>query len=249
MINNLPNWLITNNSPAFNDTESATAIEQTAKLYEKVREIVNEFNQFISVIETRCDSFENTCKTDYEAFRTAIRQEFQNFIEVVTLKLGALEMEYGDFASAINDTREYAKNVAIEEDNKIRQELATINEKIAENDNNNLQTAEDTFDPETNTLYIYPNQLFYSMYGQSPEFHINSPHSFNEFPDGFVCYIGLNGCYIPTHLRSNILTGYMGKDGGMDTIDTEITDTAPHKLFKCTKVGRYFYIELVTALA
>ena len=46
MINGLPKWSIPDLHPAFFDTESATAIEMVAKLYGKIKEIVEGFNDF-----------------------------------------------------------------------------------------------------------------------------------------------------------------------------------------------------------
>ena len=37
MILKLPKWILTNKFPAFHDTESLTAIEQTARVYGKIR--------------------------------------------------------------------------------------------------------------------------------------------------------------------------------------------------------------------
>ena len=45
MINQLPNWCLTNENPSFYETESATAIEMVAKLYAKVKELIESENQ------------------------------------------------------------------------------------------------------------------------------------------------------------------------------------------------------------
>lgn len=44
LIENMPNWCITDKHPAFYDTESATAIEQTAKLYGAMQNLIDTFN-------------------------------------------------------------------------------------------------------------------------------------------------------------------------------------------------------------
>ena len=42
----LPNWAFLTSKYAFEDTESNTAIEQTARLYRKVQELIEEYNSF-----------------------------------------------------------------------------------------------------------------------------------------------------------------------------------------------------------
>lgn len=45
MIKPLPHWVLTNNQPAFYDTESVTAIEMVAKLYGKMEELITSCNE------------------------------------------------------------------------------------------------------------------------------------------------------------------------------------------------------------
>lgn len=50
MIKPLPHWVLTNNQPAFYDTESVTAIEMVAKIYGKMEELVNAYNDFVDEV-------------------------------------------------------------------------------------------------------------------------------------------------------------------------------------------------------
>lgn len=43
-IKHMPNWCVTDKQPAFYDTESATAIEQTARVYGKMEELIDSYN-------------------------------------------------------------------------------------------------------------------------------------------------------------------------------------------------------------
>lgn len=87
MIKTLPNWALANSNPAFYDTESATAIEQTAKVYAKTNEVVAEVNKFIEDTNNDIAEFKTEVKTEQEVFETAMRQEFQDFINVVDIKI------------------------------------------------------------------------------------------------------------------------------------------------------------------
>ena len=95
----LPKWCITDKFPALYDTESATAIEQTAKLYGAISELIDEYNNWVDKINAQIEAFENAMEKDYEVFKVAMRQEFQDFIDIVDLKMQAQDK---DIADAIN---------------------------------------------------------------------------------------------------------------------------------------------------
>lgn len=82
----LPHWVITDRLPAIYDHESGTAIEQTAKVYGAMNELIDEYNKFVDHINETVEAFINNTNGDYEIFKVAIRQEFQDFIDVVNLK-------------------------------------------------------------------------------------------------------------------------------------------------------------------
>lgn len=106
----LPNWRIPDTSPAFYDTESATAIEQTAKLYGKVRELIDAYNEFVGNVETIIEEFETSVTVDMETFKVGIRQEFQDFIDIVNLRLQQYESEFETFKGDVNDLINEYKN-------------------------------------------------------------------------------------------------------------------------------------------
>lgn len=88
---NLPEWKLTSKYPAFYDTESGTAIEQTAKVYGAMRELIDEYNAFVESITTRINEFEASLSAKEDEFEVGIRQEFQDFIDVVETKIGSIE--------------------------------------------------------------------------------------------------------------------------------------------------------------
>ena len=101
-MNLLPHWVLTDKFPAFYDSESKTSIEQTARVYGAMQELIKEYNSFVDSVNQHILDFENAAKKDYEIFTTAIRQEFQDFIDVVTLKIQSQD-------SIIEDAVSYMK--------------------------------------------------------------------------------------------------------------------------------------------
>ena len=89
----LPRWVLTNRHPAFHDTESVTAIDMVAKLYGAMQTMIDEYNKFADDTEKKINDFMSDANSDREVFETAMRQEFQDFIDVVELKLQEQDLE------------------------------------------------------------------------------------------------------------------------------------------------------------
>lgn len=83
----LPHWVIPDKFPAFYDHESATVIEMVAKMHGVVNELVDEYNKFVDEANLTIENFINKANGDNELFRVGLRQEFQDFIDVVELKI------------------------------------------------------------------------------------------------------------------------------------------------------------------
>ena len=87
----LPRWVLTNPIPAVLDTESVTAIEMVAKLYGAMPGLIDEYNAFAERTEKSVNDFMNDSNADREVFQIAMRQEFQDFIDVIDVKVTAAE--------------------------------------------------------------------------------------------------------------------------------------------------------------
>lgn len=83
----LPHWILTNKFPAFYDSESATAIEQTAKVYGAMNELIESYNKFVDTFNETNEAFQNEVAEETQLFASGLRQEFQDFIDVVGLKM------------------------------------------------------------------------------------------------------------------------------------------------------------------
>lgn len=92
-MNLLPKWLLTPGIPAFNDYESSTMQEQTYKVYQAMNKLIEEYNKFVDDTNKVLTDFQAKYDEDIEVFTTSMRQEFQDFIDVVELKLLTVKEE------------------------------------------------------------------------------------------------------------------------------------------------------------
>lgn len=99
----LPHWVLTDKNPAFYDTESATAIEQTAKLYGAVNELIEDFNQLDEETTNHLSEQDQDIENQKNVVIPAtIKDEIQN------------QIDNGTFEQAIN---EYAGDLESRLDN------------------------------------------------------------------------------------------------------------------------------------
>ena len=103
MINLLPKWKLPEVFTSLYDHESATSIEMTSKLYGAVQELIKDYNEFVEKIKISVKEFEDGTTKDYNAFKIAMSQLFENFINTVELKIKSQDKE-------INDSIKYIKN-------------------------------------------------------------------------------------------------------------------------------------------
>lgn len=83
----LPNWVVTNKFPAFYDTESLTAIEQTARLYGATNKLIESYNTFVSLVDDALLEFDEKYQQDKNVFALDIRQTIQDFFDSVETQL------------------------------------------------------------------------------------------------------------------------------------------------------------------
>lgn len=124
MIELLPKISICGNYAMKFDTESKTALELNAMTYGKMNELITTINEFVDSVNKKITDFNNDANADREVFEIAMRQEFQDFIDVVEIKYQAQEQVI---------------------DNKIAACIREVNAKVAE-----CERAVDAFIAEVN---------------------------------------------------------------------------------------------------
>lgn len=102
-LKHLPKWILTDKQPAFYDTESGTTLQQTAKLYGKMQELITLYNEFITKVNKYISDFEDGIITDFEEFRNCIIKTMNDYIETIDTKINLQDTK-------INDAIEYMKD-------------------------------------------------------------------------------------------------------------------------------------------
>ena len=92
----LPKWIMQDTTPAVYDAESVTNLEAIAKLRAAMNNLITEYNAFADQVNTQINEFVAATEQDQEAFETALRQEFQDFIDTVDLKLSSITVTYNE---------------------------------------------------------------------------------------------------------------------------------------------------------
>lgn len=99
----LPHWQLTNPTPSFYDVESGTFIEMISKVYGKTNELVIDYNNFTDNVSKIINDFVASEEKDNEAFQVGLRQEFQNFINVIDLKVLSIDKEVSDLVTNLRE--------------------------------------------------------------------------------------------------------------------------------------------------
>lgn len=126
----LPHWVLTDGFPAFYDTESATAIEQTARLYAAMQKLIDDYNRFVDQVNEEIKKFECGTHKDMGRFKKRITDMFYQF-------------------------RRYIEGIIQKQDADIAEALATFENRFSELE---VQIFNEALEPETiaaNIRYIY----------------------------------------------------------------------------------------------
>lgn len=83
----LPHWCIADKFPAFYDTESITAIEQTAKLYATMQKLIEDYNKFVTEVNTTIETFINDSNADQEEFECRMTKVIHDYLDYLDTKL------------------------------------------------------------------------------------------------------------------------------------------------------------------
>ena len=83
----LPHWVITDKYPAFYDVESATAVEQTSKLYGKMQELIEDYNKYVDEINKTITEFIDGTNSDQEEFKNQITKIMHDYIAMIDEKI------------------------------------------------------------------------------------------------------------------------------------------------------------------
>lgn len=85
-MNKLPYWNIPINIPARYDSDSATAIEQTARVYAKMQELIDNYNAFVDSVNKSVRNIDEQTKKDIQNFENNIIKLMNAFTECIQTK-------------------------------------------------------------------------------------------------------------------------------------------------------------------
>lgn len=125
----LPKWMLTHTRPSINDTESCTIIEQTAKIYGAMNELITEYNSFADNVNKIITDFTADTTKNQNEFEIAIRQEFQDFIDAVEIKFGQYQISVENKLAEQQTTLDNA--VIYMKDHIVATTTQLINESVA----------------------------------------------------------------------------------------------------------------------
>ena len=162
-MNKLPKWLLTSGLPAFNDHESFTSMEATYKLYQTMNNLIDEYNEFVDHYNSEWEQFETKYNSDIEVFTTSMRQEYQDFIDVVDVRLTNIETILNSDDVNLDTLQELVNALKnnVSSINDIFTELSKKQEKLVAGEGikmcDNVISVQDInilYDEETEQMYI-----------------------------------------------------------------------------------------------
>lgn len=133
MITLLPEFLLHDLHPSFYDKDSVTTIELVGRLHGKVNEVVEAYNKFATKVNQDVTDFMESNNKDFELFRVGLRQEFQDFIDIVNLKVKDNDVAIQEFMEEIRSCIEQQHNIIEETHKYFTEEVANnIQEAVIE---------------------------------------------------------------------------------------------------------------------
>lgn len=155
----LPHWVLTDLQPAFYDTESGTVLQQTAKIYGKIQELINTYNDFVTQVNRYISEFEEGIIKDFNCFQNCMIKTMNDYIETIDTKINLQDTnienkfeiqdtlianKFNEQDSKIDDAINYMKNNIVETTTNI------INQAIENGD----ITVSMEYDPTEESLNI-----------------------------------------------------------------------------------------------
>lgn len=155
MIGLMPPWALTNPQPAFLESESGSVLQQTAVMYAKVNELVESYNSFTQNINKEMQDFLDADAKSKEEHMTAIRQEFQDFIDVINLKVMELENSMNAYQKDMESWKATQEQIIRNAENYMKNNIVSTTESVV-NDAlaNETIYAKMKYDEETESLSL-----------------------------------------------------------------------------------------------
>lgn len=99
----LPSWVLVNRFPAFYDSDSLTATEQTARVYAKVQELVDSYNKYVEQINSELMELDSETDKELNCVIKSIMNLTSDYIATVDLKLAHMDRKLDENYLAFTD--------------------------------------------------------------------------------------------------------------------------------------------------
>lgn len=106
----LPKWCLYDNKYTFYDMDAKTMLELASTLHGAMNALISDYNTFVDNTNKLITDFMNDADADRKVFETAMRQEFQDFIDIIDLKVKSMENEIGEQNKTIEAAVKYMKD-------------------------------------------------------------------------------------------------------------------------------------------
>lgn len=106
-LKHLPHWVLTDPQPAFYDCESATAVQQTAKIYAKIQELITIYNDFVRDVNKYITEFEEGIIKDFNCFQNCIIKTMNDYIASIDTKI---DLQDSKIEESINNQNAVIQN-------------------------------------------------------------------------------------------------------------------------------------------
>jgi polyhydroxyalkanoate synthesis regulator phasin len=103
IIKKLPHWVLSSKSPSFYETEGGTVLEQTAIMYKKMQELIDNYNSFVDEINNEIDEFISSSQRDQEEFELKINQMIHDFTTLVTTEMNSQVGRIDEFIESMSE--------------------------------------------------------------------------------------------------------------------------------------------------
>ena len=147
----LPAWSLTNKYPAFCDFESMTSLEQTTRLYGKMKELIDSYNLWVEEVNKAILEYKEEEDRQDACFEEKILKITNDFIASVEDKMAFQNAEFLEIRGLISDLN---ANIKTEVESATRSIIETMKESGEFND-----IILSTLDEVNERLSVYENEI------------------------------------------------------------------------------------------
>lgn len=113
-MNKLPYWNIPINIPARYDSDSATAIEQTARVYAAMQELIDNYNEFVESVNNSVTEIDKNTHDDMLAFEEKITKLMNDFTECINTKMDNHQLLIDDYLEKFKELSEIINDFIVD---------------------------------------------------------------------------------------------------------------------------------------